>query len=205
MAYTGFDFDYDSQMEAIFDLLYRLEEADDNLAFDIENTKKFALRSSGDANESAVEQWVDLMHASIYQDAAHSMAAVGMLAPIIESVFKNAFLKMGEKLCRKGGIVKGIGDIVERAGLGPYLPDDLIPTLTALFAYRNKMFHYGFEWPQDEMRKFNNRLSDWPTGWFQKATLDDEPWMFYMSPDFIRHCTRAILMCIEGIEKFLSR
>ena len=205
MEYTGFDFDYDSQMAAIFDLLYRLEEADDKLAFDIKNTEEFALRSSGDANESAVEEWVDLTHASLYQDAAHSMAAVGMLAPVIESVFKNAFLKMGENLHRKGGIVKGIESAVERSGLRPYLPDDLISTLEALFAYRNKMFHYGFEWPQDERRKFNNRLSDWPTGWFQKATLDDEPWMFYMSPYFIRHCLSVILMCIEGIESFISR
>ena len=45
MEYTGFDFDYDSQMAAIFDLLYRLKEVDDNLAVDIENTNEFALRS----------------------------------------------------------------------------------------------------------------------------------------------------------------
>ena len=45
MKYTGLDFDYDSQMEAIFALLYRLEEADDKLDVDIENTKEFALRS----------------------------------------------------------------------------------------------------------------------------------------------------------------
>ena len=37
MEYTGFDFDYDSQMMAIFDLLYRLKEVDDNLAVDIES------------------------------------------------------------------------------------------------------------------------------------------------------------------------
>ena len=37
MEYTGLDFDYDSQMAAISALLYRLEEADDNLAVDIES------------------------------------------------------------------------------------------------------------------------------------------------------------------------
>ena len=37
MEYTGFDFDYDSQMAAISALLYRLKEADDKLAVDIES------------------------------------------------------------------------------------------------------------------------------------------------------------------------
>ena len=203
MEYTGLDFDYDSQMDAISALLYRLKKADDNLDLNIENTRKIASRSSGDANESAVEQWVDLMHASIYQDAAHSMAAVGMLAPVIESVFKNAFLKVGVELPR-GDLVKGIESTAKRVGLGAYLPYELKPTLEALFEYRNKMFHYGFEWPPNERRKFDNRLSDWPTGWFQKATVGDEPWIFYMSPEFIRHCLGIIRVCIDLIEKLLS-
>ena len=46
MEYTGFDFDYDSQMNAISALLYRLAEADDNLDVDIESAKEFALRPS---------------------------------------------------------------------------------------------------------------------------------------------------------------
>ena len=37
MEYTGLDFDYDSQMVAISALLYRLKEADDKLAVDIES------------------------------------------------------------------------------------------------------------------------------------------------------------------------
>ena len=203
MEYMGFDFDYDSQMDAISALLYRLAEADVNLAINIENTRKIASHSSGDANESAVEQWVDLMHASIYQDAAHSMAAVGMLAPVIESVFKNAFLKIGAELPR-GDLVKGIEATAKRVGLAPYLPYELTLTLEALFEYRNKMFHYGFEWPPNESRKFDNRLSDWPTGWFEKATVDDKPWMFYMTPEFIQHCLIIIRICIDEIDHFLS-
>ena len=37
MEYTGLDFDYDSQMDAISALLYRMAEADNKLAVDIES------------------------------------------------------------------------------------------------------------------------------------------------------------------------
>ena len=33
------------------------------------------------------DEWLDSLHHSIFQDAAHSMAAVGMLAPFVESLF----------------------------------------------------------------------------------------------------------------------
>ena len=38
-----------------------------------------------------------------------------------------------------------------------YLPDDLEPTLSALFAYRNAMFHSGFEWPRKELERFEKK------------------------------------------------
>ena len=37
--------------------------------------------------EHAVNMWIEKVHQSIYQGAAHSMAAVGMIAPLVESVF----------------------------------------------------------------------------------------------------------------------
>ena len=43
---------------------------------------------------------VDHLHQSVFQDAAHSMAAVGMLAPFVESLFKQAF--PGNLLDRNG-------------------------------------------------------------------------------------------------------
>lgn len=51
----------------------------------------FARKSTGLRNDRAVDEWVDLLHASTYQSAANSMAAVGMLAPLIESLFYQAF------------------------------------------------------------------------------------------------------------------
>ena len=94
--------------------------------------------------------------------------------------------------------------LVDEVGLGKCMPPDLKPTLSALFAYRNKMFHQGFEWPRKELDKFDKMLkaSNWPENWFTKAESDKQPWMFYMSPEFIDHCLGVIERIIKGIEKF---
>ena len=67
-------------------------------------------------------------------------------------------------------------------------------TLAALFAYRNKMFHNGFEWPMKERHKFSEEIQrrGWPPEWFKKSTSGDQPWIFYMSADFIQHCLDTI-------------
>ena len=48
--------------------------------------------------ELVVDQWVDSVHRSVYQDAAHSLAAVGMLAPLLESVLVQSFTALRRKL-----------------------------------------------------------------------------------------------------------
>ncbi len=44
-------------------------------------------------------------------------------------------------------LVDGILELADATGLAADLPTDLRKTLAALFGYRNKMFHLGFEWP----------------------------------------------------------
>jgi len=103
-----------------------------------------------------------------------AMSAVGVLAPLIESIFYQSFEGLRRKFLepdkvvfsaherwqwsstaqwdchfvwgKKGArrdIVKGIIQLGEATGLSPHLPADLMPTLQALFEYRNKMFHNG--------------------------------------------------------------
>ena len=97
------------------------------------------------------------------------MSAVGMLAPFVESLFESIFkiLRSHQQnsikvedcrtiaaqhdfwnppfIIRAGGrstdLVKGIKQLSDSTGLVKFLPDDLETTLSALFAYRNKMFH----------------------------------------------------------------
>ena len=97
------------------------------------------------------------------------------------------------------GIMKSAKDV----GMVDYLPCDVRETLEALFEYRNKMFHHGFEWPPSEAEKFHKRLESWPEGWFEIAWQDNVPWMFYMSPSFVDHCLDTIEDIINGLGKFL--
>ena len=84
------------------------------------------------------------------------------------------------------------------------MPTDLEPTLSALFAYRNKMFHGGFEWSSEELKSFERKLSEnrWPPDWFSWAIFGDEPWMCYMTSDFISHCLDMSAGVIRGIKEY---
>jgi hypothetical protein len=66
-------------------------------AFDeeIARLEEHARRVTGVENEWVVEEWSDRMHRSAYLGAAHSMAAVGMLAPLLETLFHQSFKRIG--------------------------------------------------------------------------------------------------------------
>ena len=197
------EFNYDAQLVAIHGLLHRQERADQELSDKIKEADKVARRTKGRANEYAVDVWVELAEMSCYQDAAHSMAAVGMIAPLVESAFRAAFRSIGNEL-PQGNLVKNIVERVDEVGMKEYLPPDLEPTLSALFTYRNKMFHGGFEWPSEELKEFERLLGEnrWPPDWFSRATSDDEPWIFYMTSSFIDHCLEKAEQVIRGIVQF---
>lgn len=229
------DLDYESQLAAIHHALRGHREADGALKREIAEIAEFAKKTSGLRNQRAVDEWCDRLHESVYQDAARSMAAVGMLAPMTESVFYQAFqgirretlgqnrFSFGshERWCqtqedqwnchyvwskgrRNKDLVKGIMQLADATGLQPYLPQNLEHTLQALFEYRNKMFHHGFEWPLVERRKFATRIrkAGWQSDWFTKASRGDDPWVFYMSEPFIKHAMKMIDHVIEGMGKY---
>ena len=197
------EFNYDAQLVAIHGLLHRQERADQELSDRIKKADEVARRTRGRTNDDAVDVWVELAEMSCYQDAAHSMAAVGMIAPLIESAFRAVFCAIGNEL-PPGNLVRNIVKRVDEVGMKQYLPPDLEPMLSALFTYRNRMFHGGFEWPSEELKEFERLLGEkrWPTDWFSGATSDDEPWMFYMTSSFVDHCLEMAEQAIRGIVQF---
>jgi len=232
--------DYDAQVGAIRILLFQHRQADEELANEIKRLdERFKLRPH--PGERAVDEWVDLLYSSVYQDVAHSMAAVGMLAPLVESMFYGAFFKVQEHFfpagslygshprwnlhakdrwnChlfynRKGkrekNLVEGITQLAEAVGLSSHLPNDLKPMLQALFEYRNKMFHCGFEWPVDERNRFAERIDrgireeGWSSDWFERSTTGGTPWIFYLTNSFVDHCLNSIDRVIEGMGTFVE-
>ena len=226
--------DLEAQLLAIRSLLHRNRQADEALTADIRNVAKAIRTTRGPYAQHLVDQWVDEMHGSVFQDAAHSMSTVGMLAPFIESLFVAIFSHLGKRKARnknasgpttdassahfwdphyveragkmkKDGLVNGIVRLSHSTRLASYLPHDLKPVLTALFSYRNKMFHHGFEWPEHEREKFQERITEegW-TDWFSSSSHDHKPWVFYMRASFIEHCLTTIDQVLEGLGKYLE-
>ena len=196
------DYNYGSQLEVIRGLLFRNQQADVELAAQIASAEDWARQSEGRGRDFAVEYAIDLMERSIYQDVAHSMAAVGMIAPFIEGVFKDGFDRI-EKELPHGDFVKNVLKIVEEIGLTPYLPDRLALTIEALFRYRNDLFHWGFEWPAHVCQNFKDAKNQWPGNWFGIATRDDDVWIVSMSAAFIDHCVNVAEGIAAGLEDFL--
>jgi hypothetical protein len=212
------EIDYPAQLRAIRDLLDH-HAAEERIVTDriqrISTTKPM--------RQQFVDEAVAEMHASVYQDAAHSMAAVGMLAPLTETIFRTAFLNIGARydslpgwtskhprLQRPGktrwdcglvlrndkwvnGIVEGVRELSDALELTQALPPDFWLRFEALIAYRNKMFHHGFEWPEKVRDKFWSQVE--VSRFFTAATTGGRPWIVYMSAAF----TREVLVDIERV------
>jgi hypothetical protein len=232
------DLDYEAQLVAIADLLRRNKKEDEQTAAQIREVEEFARRTTGLRNEHAVDDWIDLLHGSTYQEAADSMAAIGMIAPLIESLFYQAFqgiravyyqvdvippgwprsaMDDADKFwdCHliydpkqeryKKELVLGIIDLAEVVGLKSHIPKELLSMLPALYRYRNKMFHFGFEWPARECNSFGKEIAkkSWQH-WFSSATRDDVPFIFYMTEQFVRESLEAVHELLGGFGAYCA-
>ena len=228
------EIDYETQMIAISSALQQMEKAKDRTAKRIYALEERIRNSRGWQSERAEMEWMDRVHDYTYQDAAYSMTAVGMLAPFTESLFHQAFLGIRAQLqpdpipfadhtrwqqpseyqwdChyfRKDGrrhkqLEAGIRQLSEATGMHVYLPAELDSYLEALFIYRNKMFHCGFEWPINERQRFSKTLEgkNWPDEWFSSATSGGEPWIFYLTKNFTNGFYDVLEEVFAGMGKF---
>ena len=209
-------YDLEAQLLAIRDLVRRNHQSDEALAAQIKALDAEIRKSPDEHVYHLQDCWIDRLHNSVFQDAAHSMSAVGMLAPFVESLFVAVFNGLrkdpdGPPVALRGkghrSVVEGIKCHSTSNRLEPFLPDGYAKTLSALFAYRNKMFHNGFEWPMKEREKFSEEIQKrgWPPEWFKKSTSGDQPWIFYMSAEFIQHCLDTIDQALEGVGAYLTQ
>ena len=186
--------------------------------------------------ENLEDEWAVQNHSAVYEYATHSMSAVGILAPFIESLFVQIFSTLQDLHCdghnmvnndrpvaspkefwnpktlflpggeTKTDIVEGIQQLSISIGLDKHMPMELGKMLAALFAYRNEMFHNGFEWPKSRCENFENKLVDknWPSEWFEKTTTGSEPWTFYMSDVFIDLSLLTIDNILEAVGAYVN-
>lgn len=86
------DIDYESQLNVIRSLLSSHKRKENIVARNIQNITYLLKDSKPDRYyDHLSDKRVDMIHGHMYQGAAHSMAAVGMLAPFLESLFHQTF------------------------------------------------------------------------------------------------------------------
>ncbi|QDT79194.1 hypothetical protein Mal35_26490 [Gimesia maris] len=108
------DFDPDAQLREIHKLLVRNQQVDQE--FDRETTEieeSLSTIQQDDDAESERAEMIDATvignyHEATYQSIAHSMAAVGMLAPFMESMLHQCFLGMKSLYSRES--IPGLAD-----------------------------------------------------------------------------------------------
>ncbi|MDE2879134.1 hypothetical protein [Candidatus Palauibacter soopunensis] len=222
--------DFRSQLIAIRIVLERNHEAEEKVSAEIKKLEADIRERGG--NSWMVDRWVDELYSSTFLDSTHSMAAVALIVPLMESLFDRAFryLKhaigeshslgsgherwqlddpwdhryMWKRGRRSRGIAKGIVQLAEAIDLRKHLPGDLERTLSVLFKYRNKMFHCGLEWPKEDVKHFANLIRS--NGWaecFARAESGRDPCTFYMSREFIDHCLDTVDEVIAGIGAYV--
>jgi hypothetical protein len=227
------DFDWEAQLGAIRASLSALDRVRSERQTRFATLKKEMEGLTGSAYYHAESEYGELFEEAVYGDATYSMGALGMLAPFVESIFHQALLAIGSKLDRltdgqrherwrtahevrwdchyvlSGGkvvknLTRGIIQASEAIGLLSHLPKDLGPRLEALFLYRNKMFHHGLEWPKKERDRFAETKKQWPKEWFEQASINGEPWLFYLTERFVADTVLLIDQILDGIGAFIG-
>lgn len=219
-------------LDAIKLLLKRNQGAEADWDNHVKDLKRAAEAAPDDEyGQYLSDMAVDAMHASVYHDAVHSMAAVGTLAPLIESLLAHLFRSVGSKLTQptsgrrsrfpddrywdvrwyaakkesddRQDLARGFEQLATETGLLQYMPPSCEATLNALFAYRNNMFHNGLEWPETKRQAFTKRIEceNWGD-WFTCATTNGDPWIFYMKQDFVDHCIKLIDELVLAVGRF---
>jgi hypothetical protein len=228
----GEESDLDAQLLAIRDVLQRNRAAETALAEEIDALSD-PLRSG--ASWRVQDLRVDRLHHSVYQDAAHSLSAAGMLAPLVETVFVRAFAAIGarpdwpsastSRLDRAGranadfwkaqvyfprsgpgrtDIARGVQQLAQETGMAAGLPSDYASVLTALFAYRNQVFHNGLEWPVARRETLDRLIisEGWPATWFTRATSAHKTWVIYLSDAFVARCLEFVGEVLAALGMF---
>lgn len=94
--------DWDAQLDAVRSVLRQHRQAADRVSANIKDLEEAARTYDGPYHYHVVDEHVDAMWQSSYSDAAISLSAIGMVVPMIETIFAQAFQALREKYVAKG-------------------------------------------------------------------------------------------------------
>lgn len=93
--------DWQSQLHAVRLMISRNREVGEAFSKAIEKEGEEVKAYRGPHHEHWVDRHVDMIHDSVYRDAAESMAAIGMIAPLVESTLGQSLAALGDMYDRK--------------------------------------------------------------------------------------------------------
>ena len=224
---------YDEQLAAIHAVLGLHKKAAKEIEAERLSIEAAMKRLDGMAFDDAQDDWGANFYRSVYAEASYSIGALVMIAPFVEALFHQVYLAIATQpapsplagtharwqsgdnrqwdchfVFRNGrfykDLVPGVIQIADAIGLSQHLPQDLPARLAALFAYRNKMFHHGLEWPMQQRLAFQRQIEAWPTHWFEKSESDHKPWIFYLSQSFLDEFMALINPTLDGMGAFIE-
>ncbi|MFH0981414.1 MAG: hypothetical protein V2A79_07740 [Planctomycetota bacterium] len=117
--------------------------------------------------------------------------------------------------------VRGYQQMLDALGFAGELGTASAEVIEALFAYRNKCLHFGYEWPPEEARKFaetiQKKQDQWRTWskerktwfpWFQVGTINDDPWLSSVTDSFVERVLRemeTMAKALRGMERRMGQ
>jgi hypothetical protein len=87
--------EWDSQLRAISLVISRNKKAREDFSAYINQNEEDLKAYNGPYHDHYVDEHIDLLHETVYRDAAESMAAIGMIAPMVESVLCQSLAALG--------------------------------------------------------------------------------------------------------------
>ena len=45
---------------------------------------------------------------------------------------------------------------------------------------------------------------EWPTRWFDQVTADEQPWLYYMSSEYVSHCLEVVEGIMEAVSEHIA-
>lgn len=157
-----------------------------------------------EAVDHAIGSLEDECQHHAFLDAAVTHACIGGLAPFFEGLFRT--LLKGTRDQRKGeGFIEWVYSVLEDAKeAAPFAPHR--NALDALFCFRNKALHNGYEFPVEDRARFMKAVESkkW-TNWFPCTTSGRpeamEVWIIYPSREFLRLCVQIGWDCLNSINR----
>ncbi|TCB60179.1 hypothetical protein E0J20_09300 [Rhizobium leguminosarum bv. viciae] len=93
--------DWQAQLSAVRLMISRNRQAGEAFSKAIANDAAEVRAYEGPHQDHWIGQHVDMIHESVYRDAAESMAAIGMIAPLVESTLGQSLAALGDMYDRK--------------------------------------------------------------------------------------------------------